>query len=71
MPFITRDDAAKAYEVFVKKGLPKEGSEFEKALVRIFFREVSGAIRLDDFYLDHLEYSAYQKLIPQVNKNQN
>ncbi|MEG0867337.1 MAG: hypothetical protein RSG77_09815 [Hafnia sp.] len=62
MPFITKEEASIAYDRFVKKGLPREGVEFEKALVRILFREISGAKRLDDYYLDHAEYKAYQKI---------
>lgn len=62
MPFITRIDAAHAYEKFVRKGLPEEGREFEKALVRVLFREIGGAKLLDEIYLDHQEYKAFQKI---------
>ena len=62
MPFITRNDAAHAYDKFVKKGLPDDGREFEKALVRILFREISGSPQLNELYLDHKEYRAYEKI---------
>lgn len=67
MPFISREDAAYAYANFAQQGLPKEGHEFEKALVRIFFKEIGGE-PLTSLYFDNMEYSSYQKFTKSTTK---
>ncbi|MFK4132162.1 hypothetical protein ACI2KR_07665 [Pseudomonas luteola] len=60
MPFVARKEAAQAYATFVQRGLPDNGKEFEKALVKVLFKEMAGAEPLDNLYLDHREYRSFQ-----------
>ncbi|MDU8351366.1 hypothetical protein RYA05_05555 [Pseudomonas syringae pv. actinidiae] len=71
MPFISREDAATVYHSFTLQGLPQEGRDFEKALVKIFFKELNGSEPLRNLYLDNREYSSYQSLTKKSTEKQN